>query len=54
MAGKMSIPRTSMPLQEAEERIYNFTEVALGYTDEMAILEAQRCLQCKHKPCVKG
>lgn len=32
MAGKMSIPRTPMPLQEADERICNFTEVALGYT----------------------
>ena len=34
--------------------IRNFEEVALGYTDEMAIEEAQRCLNCKHKPCVNG
>ena len=54
MAGKMSIPRTSMPTQKAEERIHNFSEVALGYTEEMAKIEAERCLLCKHRPCVKG
>ncbi len=46
--------RTEMPCQPAEERIKNFNEVAKGYTEEMAILEAQRCLQCKHRNCVKG
>lgn len=54
MAGKMSIPRTAMPTQPAEERIRNFNEVALGYTEEMARLEAERCLLCRNRPCVKG
>ena len=35
-------------------RNHNFTEVALGYTAEMAMQEATRCLQCKHRPCVQG
>ncbi len=50
----MAIPRTSMPTQPPERRIHNFEEVALGYTPEMAMLEAQRCIMCKNKPCVKG
>ena len=41
-----------MPTQEADVRNKNFSEVALGYTEEMAMFEAQRCLNCKHKPCV--
>ena len=40
--------------QPVEERIKNFSEVTLGYTDEQAIAEASRCLQCKKAPCVKG
>lgn len=40
--------------QPVEERIRNFKEVALGYTDEEAIGEARRCLQCKKAPCIKG
>ncbi|MDD3726271.1 MAG: FAD-dependent oxidoreductase, partial [Candidatus Ratteibacteria bacterium] len=40
--------------QPVEERIKNFNEVALGYTEEQAVLEAHRCLQCKKAPCVKG
>ncbi len=43
---------TAMPTQPAEVRCGNFEEVALGYTLEMAVREAQRCLKCKHKPCV--
>lgn len=43
-----------MPMQEPSERIRNFKEVALGYTDEIAVAEAQRCLNCKNKPCVEG
>jgi glutamate synthase (NADPH/NADH) small chain len=43
-----------MPSQPAAERIHNFQEVALGYTREMAIQEAQRCLQCKKAPCRQG
>jgi len=43
-----------MPEQEPKERIYNFKEVPLGYTQEQAIYEAQRCLQCKNAKCVPG
>ncbi len=43
-----------MPEQEPKERIYNFKEVPLGYTQEQAIYEAQRCLQCKNPKCVPG
>ena len=50
----MSLIKNPMPHQEANVRNKNFSEVALGYTPEMAIDEAQRCLQCKHKPCVGG
>lgn len=46
--------RTPMPEQDPKERIHNFSEVALGYTQEEAIREAQRCLQCKNAPCTKG
>jgi len=40
--------------QPVEERIKNFNEVACGYTEEQAVAEANRCLQCKKSPCVKG
>ena len=43
-----------MPRQEPEDRVKNFTEVALGYTEEMALAEAARCLKCKNPPCRKG
>ena len=43
-----------MPTQEPQVRSHNFDEVALGYTEEIAIAEAQRCLNCKNQPCVKG
>ena len=43
-----------MPVQNAEERARNFDEVALGYTPEIAVAEAQRCLNCKNRPCVEG
>ncbi|MCS7114813.1 MAG: NADPH-dependent glutamate synthase [Nitrososphaerota archaeon] len=43
-----------MPKQDPKVRIRNFNEVALGYTEEQAIAEANRCLQCKNSPCVKG
>jgi glutamate synthase (NADPH/NADH) small chain len=46
--------RTPMPRQKAEERVSNFSEVALGYTEEQAVMEAERCLGCKNKICVKG
>lgn len=50
----MSPVKVTMPEQPAEIRRSNFGEVALGYTAEMAMEEATRCLQCKHRPCVKG
>ena len=43
-----------MPSQEPQVRAHNFSEVALGYTAEVAIEEAQRCLNCKNRPCVQG
>jgi len=47
-------PRHKMPEQKPEERRKNFNEVPLGYTPEMAIAEAKRCLQCKKPACVEG
>ena len=46
--------RNAMPMQQPSERIRNFSEVALGYTEEIAVSEAQRCLNCKNKPCIDG
>ena len=46
--------RTPMPEQAPEVRRRNFDEVATGYTEEMAIHEATRCLNCKNRPCVSG
>ena len=43
-----------MPTQDPVIREKNFKEVALGYTAEIAVEEASRCLNCKNKPCVKG
>lgn len=51
---RMKIPRQAMPTQLAAERARNFIEVALGYPEEMAQLEANRCLQCKRPKCVEG
>ncbi len=48
----MSLHKTEMPAQEPKVRNCNFSEVALGYTREMAMEEAARCLSCKNKPCV--
>lgn len=48
----MSDKKTPMPEQVPEERVKNNREVALGYTEEMAVEEATRCLHCKHRPCV--
>ena len=50
----MSLVKNSMPVQPADVRNKNFSEVALGYTAEQAIDEAKRCLNCKNKPCVNG
>ena len=46
--------RNAMPQQPAEIRRNNFSEVALGYTEDMAVAEAKRCLNCKNKPCTSG
>lgn len=43
-----------MPMQKPSDRIHNFNEVALGYTEEIAVAEATRCLNCKNRPCVAG
>ncbi len=50
----MALQKNPMPTQDPVERSRNFNEVALGYTEAQAIDEAQRCLNCKHKPCVSG
>ena len=50
----MSLEKVPMPEQEPNVRNKNFKEVTLGYTEEMAVEEAQRCLNCKHKPCMQG
>ena len=50
----MSLKKNEMPSQAPEVRNKNFLEVALGYTQEQALDEAQRCLNCKNKPCVSG
>lgn len=50
----MTPNKTPMPVQDPELRSHNFEEVALGYTEEMAVGEAERCLHCKNKPCVSG
>ncbi len=46
--------KNGMPVQDAKVRARNFGEVALGYTPEIAVAEANRCLNCKNKPCVNG
>ena len=48
----MSLTRNIMPTQDAKTRAHNFDEVALGYSEETAINEAMRCLDCKNMPCV--
>jgi len=51
---KERIPRQEMPTRPAEERRRCFDEVALGYTMELAVAEASRCIQCKKPSCVTG
>ena len=51
---KVKIPRHEMPCQDPQVRAHNFDEVALGYTQETAIEEAKRCLQCKKPLCITG
>ena len=51
---RLSIPQQEMPTQDPGKRILNMEEVALGYTDEQAVIESMRCIQCKNAPCIKG
>ena len=50
----MSTLRQKMPEQAGQERIHNFNEVALGYSQEQAQLEASRCIQCPKPKCIEG
>lgn len=50
----MSLKKNEMPTQDPKVRAHNFNEVATGYTEEMALDEAMRCLNCKNTPCVQG
>ena len=51
---RLAIPPQEIPEQEAAARRRNVNEVALGYTEEQARIEAFRCLQCKNAPCIEG
>ena len=51
---RLAIQRQRMPEQDATERAHNFCEVNLGLTEQVAMLEAQRCIQCKDPKCVSG
>jgi len=51
---KLDLNRREMPKQVAEVRAHNFSEVALGYTEELAVAEAKRCILCKKPGCVAG
>lgn len=53
MSGRV-MTKHPMPVQDPGERINNFNEVTLGYSEEVAVAEAQRCLECKKAGCVKG
>lgn len=51
---KIKPTKHPMPAQPAEERVKNFDEVPYGYCDDVAVDEAERCLQCKNPKCVEG
>ncbi len=51
---KLDLNRVDMPRQTPKARAKNFNEVALGYTHDMALQEANRCIQCPKRPCVEG
>ncbi|MBQ5997889.1 MAG: NADPH-dependent glutamate synthase, partial [Treponema sp.] len=51
---RMAIPQMEMPSREPKERARQMAEVALGYTEDQAVCEANRCLQCKNMPCING
>lgn len=50
----MSLKKTDAPLSDITKRKTGFDEVALGYDESLALIEAERCLNCKNKPCVSG
>ena len=54
MSSKVRKPRHEMPKQAPDIRSKNFEEVALGYTEDLAVAEATRCIGCPKKPCVAG
>jgi len=51
---KIDLNRQEMPRQEPKVRAKNFNEVALGYSQEQSVTEANRCIQCPKKPCIEG
>ena len=51
---KINLSRVDMPRQDPRVRTHNYSEVALGYSEEMALEEASRCIQCPKRPCVSG
>lgn len=51
---QINLKKEVLPCQRKEVRIKNFNEVALGYSEEQALKEAHRCLQCKKPPCIRG
>ena len=53
-ATRLKLPPIVMPEHDPVERVHNVREVPLGFTPEMALQEAQRCLQCTNQPCVEG
>jgi glutamate synthase (NADPH/NADH) small chain len=54
MKERLAVQRQSMPEQDATERSRNFSEVNFGFTEQLAMLEAQRCIQCKEARCMAG
>ena len=50
----LNMKRNAMPIQDPKVRAHNFDEVTFGYSEKLAIDEAQRCLHCLNKPCVSG
>ncbi len=51
---RLALPSQEMPVQDAADRVKNMREVALGYSEEQAKRESDRCLNCKNAPCVEG
>ena len=51
---KEKVPRQKMPEQVPQVRVHNFDEVPLGYSEELAMTEAKRCIQCKKPGCIAG